>query len=280
MSENDPDWSVFWSHSGYRAGPPSPTAIFAGKHVAEDPDVVRSPETLGIIVFEAGHGTIAGVEYEARLGPDTVAGIDNVPPFTYDFLQPFEAPPQVLLTVESAIDGINGGWAYAYGAPAATASQLFVVIDEDQVLDAERGHTTEQVAYVAFGAPTVFPASACGDGNVDPGEICDDGNTAGGDGCSADCLSDESCGNGILDPGEACDDGNTTGGDGCSGSCLSLEICGNGILDPGEVCDDGNTAGGDGCSADCTSDESCGNGVLDPGEACDDGNTSGGDGCS
>ncbi len=41
--------------------------------------------------------------------------------------------------------------------------------------------------------------NACGDGFGCPGEICDDGNPWPGDGCSTDCLSDESCGNGILD---------------------------------------------------------------------------------
>lgn len=126
----------------------------------------------------------------------------------------------------------------------------------------------------------------CGDGIVNEEEACDDGNNAGGDGCSADCLSDESCGNGIVDAaaGEVCDDGNTSGGDGCSGDCLSNESCGNGVLDAhvGEVCDDGNAVGGDGCSGDCLSDESCGNGRLDDrvGEVCDDGNRAGGDGCS
>jgi cysteine-rich repeat protein len=129
---------------------------------------------------------------------------------------------------------------------------------------------------------------SCGNGVADTvaGEVCDDGNTAGGDGCSGDCRSNESCGNGVTDTvaGEACDDGNTAGGDGCSGDCHSNEICGNGVTDTaaGEVCDDANAAGGDGCSSDCRSDESCGNGVTDAevGEACDDGNTSSGDGCS
>ena len=126
----------------------------------------------------------------------------------------------------------------------------------------------------------------CGDGAVEGPEACDDGNTVGGDGCSADCLSNETCGNGIADSavGELCDDGNTVGGDGCSANCLSNETCGNGVTDgaAGEQCDDGNTADGDGCSADCLSNETCGNGVIDSaaGEVCDDGNTTDGDGCS
>jgi cysteine-rich repeat protein len=132
---------------------------------------------------------------------------------------------------------------------------------------------------------------ACGDGTKQRDEICDDGNTVGGDGCSADCMSDETCGNGINDTaaGEVCDDGNTAAGDGCAADCSTDYACGNGVLDTiagggtvDEVCDDGNTVNGDGCDASCTSDETCGNSITDlgAGEVCDDGNTVDGDLCS
>ena len=71
---------------------------------------------------------------------------------------------------------------------------------------------------------------ACGNGRVDSadpsdpgdvGEVCDDGNQTSGDGCSSDCLSDETCGNGVVDPirGELCDDGNHIQHDGCDSRC-------------------------------------------------------------
>ena len=120
----------------------------------------------------------------------------------------------------------------------------------------------------------------CGDGTADQGESCDDGNHLAGDGCSADCLSDETCGNGVVDlaAGEACDDGNTTDNDGCSSLCAEPG-CGDGTKDLSEVCDDGNHTNGDGCSATCASNETCGNGVVDVGESCDDGNSVAGDDC-
>ena len=73
-------------------------------------------------------------------------------------------------------------------------------------------------------------AVACGNGRVDAadpgvvgdrGERCDDGNNVSGDGCSADCLSDETCGNNVLDGihFEQCDDGNLVDHDGCSSTC-------------------------------------------------------------
>ncbi len=116
--------------------------------------------------------------------------------------------------------------------------------------------------------------SACGDGNVNQadGEQCDNGGESAT--CDDDCTTPV-CGDGNLNQaaGEVCDDSNTTPGDGCSADCLSDETCGNGIIDSseGEVCDDSNTTPGDGCSADCLSDETCGNGTFDTHEVCDGG---------
>lgn len=121
----------------------------------------------------------------------------------------------------------------------------------------------------------------CGNGYKDQigefNEVCDDGNVASNDGCSADCLSNETCGNGVVDfaIGEVCDDGNGTSGDGCYSTCRSRETCGDGYVNwqTNEACDDGNTTSGDGCSGDCLSNELCGNGIVDSvrGEECDPG---------
>ncbi len=112
-------------------------------------------------------------------------------------------------------------------------------------------------------------------------EVCDDGNTVAGDGCSANCLSEESCRNGILDPlgnggsnpPEACDDGNQIDNDACSNTCRPSPTCGNGVVDAGEQCDAG-TPGVDtaGCDRDCTLPVCGDNRVNGPaGELCDPG---------
>lgn len=78
---------------------------------------------------------------------------------------------------------------------------------------------------IATSAGALCVDSICGDGIRTSDEICDDGNAVNGDGCSRDCLSDETCGNGIIDGivGEQCDDGATSGygrsGDGCNSTC-------------------------------------------------------------
>ena len=117
----------------------------------------RANETIGFIVIEAGHGTINGVEFEASISADTVRGVTNAPPYVRDFITPFGSPPQVAVVTQAAMDGNNGGWAQTHGATQTTAASLFLSIDEDQIGDAERNHTTEQVFYVVFESPVVYP---------------------------------------------------------------------------------------------------------------------------
>ncbi len=123
---------------------------------------------------------------------------------------------------------------------------------------------------------------------LDAVEMCDDGNRTAGDGCSADCLSDESCGNGQLDAAaaELCDDGNVTPGDGCDAECVTEPgfdcplpgrpcgaDCGDGVTAGTEQCDDGQNGDPcDGCLDDCTLHTNrCGDGNACAPEACDDG---------
>jgi hypothetical protein len=110
-----------------------------------------------VVVVEAGHGTIGGVEYEAALGADSIRGIGNNPPFTYTFGTPFASAPSVAVVTMAGVDGGNGGWAYTYGSTPLAASNLDLVIDEDQVNDSERNHTPEQVGYVVFATSGVYP---------------------------------------------------------------------------------------------------------------------------
>lgn len=99
----------------------------------------------------------------------------------------------------------------------------------------------------------------CGDGVVDglSGESCDTGSDNSNmpdAACRPNCQP-QRCGDGARDTGEICDDGNLLSGDGCSGDCLSNETCGNGYVDiaRGEQCDDRLPLGlsEDGCASRC-----------------------------
>lgn len=151
----------------------------------------------------------------------------------------------------------------------------------------------------------------CGDGiqNVTAGEVCDDRNVVDGDGCSANCLSDETCPNNVVDTitGEVCD----TGGDSetCDSDCTAVECGDSHVNTVEEACDTGSTSRT--CDGDCTlpecgdrfvnpfTDEECDTGGNSPScdadcttaqcrddfhnpaasEECDDGNAINGDGC-
>ncbi len=79
MSTSDEAFSVFWARGADATSPPSSQALFVGKHVGEDPNTVRSTETIGYIVIEEGKRTLGGLEYLAGVGGDTVVGMDEGP---------------------------------------------------------------------------------------------------------------------------------------------------------------------------------------------------------
>ena len=157
MSELDPLWSVYWNQGTTRTMPPSASSLRTGKTVGEDPTVPRANETIGFIALETGHGTINGVAFEASIGTKSVYGVDDAPPYVYNFITPFGSAPQVAVVTQAAHIGDNGAWAQTHGASQATTGSLFLSIDEDQLGDAERNHTKEQVFYVVFESPVVYP---------------------------------------------------------------------------------------------------------------------------
>jgi hypothetical protein len=148
MTNNDERFSVFWSRGTSKSNPPSASALWVGKHIGEDPDTVRSQETTGYIVFEAGSGMISGHEFLAGIGGDSIRGITNGPPFSYALSGLSSA--SVAVVSSAGMDGGDGGWPVLYGQNPVTSSNLNLAIDEDQLKDTERSHTTEQESYTIF----------------------------------------------------------------------------------------------------------------------------------
>ncbi len=163
MSENDPDWSVFWDRGASPTSPPDSGNLWVGKMVGEDTDTVRANEVLGVVVIEEGAGSLEGVAYRARLGADTVRGMDNRPPYVYDFSPAFSSTPQVALLSQAAMDSGDGSWAVLYGAAPLSATSLELAVDEDQIGDSERRHNTEQVAYLVLEEAVVYPEPVVAD---------------------------------------------------------------------------------------------------------------------
>lgn len=156
MSENDEDFSVFWSRGATREDAPSSTDFYAGKHVGEDSDKTRADETIGYIVIEEGAGSVSGLNYTAGLGPDIVEGTGNNPGYTYSVDS--DGKPITAVASLAGMDGPDGGWAVFYGEDAFKYSvfspdSLELAVQEDQLKDNETSHTTEQVAFLMFSEP-------------------------------------------------------------------------------------------------------------------------------
>jgi hypothetical protein len=150
-------WTTFWARGATSFDPPSAGNLFVGRHTGEDPGA-RAAETLVYVVMEAGNGSLGGKRFIAGLGPETVRGVDDAPPFPYAL--PSFLPTATHALVSSAgMDGLEGGWPILYGAGAVTPRELRLAIEEDWYYDTERSHTTEQVAYLVFGPQ---PSLVCG----------------------------------------------------------------------------------------------------------------------
>lgn len=153
MSANDAHWSVFWSSSSSRTSPATSSALNIGKHVGEDSLTTRASETVGYLVIEATqNGTIEGLPFVAGVGGDTVRGVGNG-----SFQYAYDAMPNAKTAVLSSagMDGGDGGWPVLMGSNPVPASggTIDLSIDEDQLSDSERNHTTEQVAYFVIDPP-------------------------------------------------------------------------------------------------------------------------------
>jgi hypothetical protein len=148
MTQNDVRFSSFWCRGAAETAPPSPTVLRVGKHAGEDPVRARANETIGYVVIESGAGTIEGINYSAAVGPASIGGIEATPPYTYPVSGLSTA--SVAVATQAGMAGWNGGWTLLYGPNPVSPTLLQLAIDEDQINDSERAHTTESVGYVVF----------------------------------------------------------------------------------------------------------------------------------
>lgn len=147
MSYNDERWSVFWSKGGAQGQPPSSEALFTGKHVGEDQTATRNNESIGYIVFEAGFGSVDGYSFQAIIGDDIVQSVTDAAPYVYTHSLSGNG---YAVASQAAMDGFNGSWAVLWGTDSVAEGTLSVAVDEDQLQDEERIHSTEQLHVVVF----------------------------------------------------------------------------------------------------------------------------------
>ncbi len=148
MSYNDANFSVFWSYDCQDKGTPATgSAMCVGKHIGQiRPTSSRQSETLGYIVVEEHNGAVNGTAYKAALGSARIIGTGNGG-------ASYTVGSSLYTTgvaTQNGMKGANGGWAVLYGNQPFAGSNLKLAIDEDTLMDQERKHTDEHVAYWIF----------------------------------------------------------------------------------------------------------------------------------
>lgn len=149
MSYNDPTWiTTYVSKADSRTNPPSSgdSSFRIALNGAEAVDT-HGAEDVGYIIIQEGYDVLNGIKWDAKQTADTVQGLLNSPPYNTSFDQTFSEPPNVVLAFQQEMDGNNGGWALLY---STSSTQLGLAVDEDQVNDSERSHTTETCGFIAF----------------------------------------------------------------------------------------------------------------------------------
>jgi hypothetical protein len=151
MSVSDDAPTSFWTCGASVTEPPSAIDLTTGKTVAEDPNPDRADETIGYVVLEAGtgNGKLSGLGFAAGIGADTIVGMSNqATPVSY-WLSGIGSTSVAIATL-AGMDGGNGGWAVLHGPLDPSGTSLALGVDEDQLGDSERSHTTEQIGYIVF----------------------------------------------------------------------------------------------------------------------------------
>ncbi|MEM9971025.1 MAG: hypothetical protein AAF762_07990 [Pseudomonadota bacterium] len=110
----------------------------------------RASEVVGYIVFQTGNSTFVNddgvtIVRSAGLTPDIVRSVNNSPPYSFST----GAQMDVGVTTQNGEDGGHGGYTGLYGAAPLAGGQIDMAIDESPIMD--RNHTTEFVAWMAFG---------------------------------------------------------------------------------------------------------------------------------
>ncbi|KAG1694951.1 hypothetical protein GQR58_006878 [Nymphon striatum] len=120
ISSNDSAFSTFWTNNcSSRQSPPDSNNICVGKHngklgAGAEPSAA---EMIGFMVFESQTATTAqvnNIHYAAFLGADTVRGVTNNPPYTYNLPNSYNY--EFGIASQNAEDGGDGSWAVLYGA--------------------------------------------------------------------------------------------------------------------------------------------------------------------
>ncbi|MBI4407175.1 MAG: hypothetical protein HY565_01605 [Candidatus Kerfeldbacteria bacterium] len=146
MSENDATWITSFASDDTAGGNPPGTDGFQVAMNGAEVTATHSAEDIGYVVIAADVADTDGsLTFETDKTGDVVQGYTDAHT-TEAFTNTYTTAP-IVVASQVAMDGIEGCWAMLDNV---TTTQLTVYVDEDQTLDTERSHTTEDYFYVAF----------------------------------------------------------------------------------------------------------------------------------
>ncbi len=144
MSYNNPNFSTFWSSQcSSRKKSANNTNICIGKHTGQTVPTTPYTETLGYLIAEKGEYILSNAYVNINLGGDSIAGTGNSPPYSYSLSR----TNAYATATQSAMDGIDGGWAVFFGTTPISNSLQLAIEEETIAGDTKRKHTKEQVSY-------------------------------------------------------------------------------------------------------------------------------------
>jgi len=147
MTSNDTDWTSSWISLGStRASPPSASGFQLALNGAQV-YTSHASETLGWIAIDQTTGdSVESINFESDQTTDSITGYGTS--LVFPFTTTFSTTP-IVIASQQEMDGGDGSW---MAINSVTSTQVGLNVDEDQVFDAERSHTTETGAWVAFGS--------------------------------------------------------------------------------------------------------------------------------
>ena len=156
MSSSDLSWiTTYVSRRSTTSNPPN--SGDSGFRIAlngAEATSSHSNETIGYIIFEQGIGDISNIKYDIKRTGDAITGYSNTPPDYTTFSQNFNNLPTVVIAGHQEADGGDGGWVVVH---TITQTQAGLMIDEDQVYDSERSHTSETCGFFTFQSEGYYP---------------------------------------------------------------------------------------------------------------------------
>ena len=145
MSYNDANWITTWvSRTSDRTNSPNTSGFQIGLNAAAVASS-HSAETIGYIVIgQTSSDTESGHVFETTQTSDSITGYGTSTPFS--FTASFSSAPLVIAS-QQHMDGADGSWLMPN---SISSTQIDLFVDEDQVTDSERSHTSEAAGYIAF----------------------------------------------------------------------------------------------------------------------------------